>query len=119
MSFPVQKTDEEWRKILTPAEFKCLRQDGTERPGSHDFCRKFPRSGHFVCAGCSFPLFSCEAKFQDDGWPAWDACFWTGDNCHVGTKKAGTCYEVHCNACGGHLGHVFHGEGHTKNNERN
>jgi peptide-methionine (R)-S-oxide reductase len=117
--FAIQKSDAEWRSSLTPMAYRCLRQDGTEPPGSHKLVQQYPKTGHFACGGCDFPLYSVSAKFPDNGWPAWDNCFWTGDECHVGTKYVqSNTYEIHCNQCGGHLGHVFLGENHTPQNER-
>jgi peptide-methionine (R)-S-oxide reductase len=117
--YPVQKSDAEWRGELAPESYRCLRQDGTEPPGTSPLLNEYPKTGHFACGGCGFPLYSVSAKFPDSGWPAWDMCFWTDDQCHVGTKFVQpNVYEIHCNECGGHLGHVFLGERHTESNER-
>ena len=106
-AFEVTKTDAQWREFLTPAQFKVLRQHGTERPGTSPLNRE-KRKGTFACAGCDLPLFSSETKFESGtGWPSFwqplpDAIGTTTDNAFLMTRT-----EVHCRRCGGHLGHVF------------
>jgi peptide-methionine (R)-S-oxide reductase len=105
--FTVTKTEAEWRKILSPAAFKVLRQEDTERPFTSPL-NKEHRKGIFVCAGCDKQLFSSDAKYDSGtGWPS----FWQPLAGGVGTTtdwKIGTPRtEVHCARCGGHLGHVF------------
>src|ERR1700720_383286 len=69
-TFEVQKSEAEWRRILTPAQFNVLRKHDTERPGSSPLDHE-KRKGTFVCAGCDLPLFSSEAKFESHtGWPS-------------------------------------------------
>src|SRR5215216_1398503 len=71
-SFEVQKSEAEWRRILTPAQFNVLRKQATERPGSSPLNNE-KRKGTFACAGCDLPLFSSETKFESNtGWPS----FW-------------------------------------------
>jgi peptide-methionine (R)-S-oxide reductase len=103
----VQKTEDDWRRELTPEQFYVLRQHGTEPPGSSPLNRE-KRPGTFKCAGCGQPLFASDAKFESGtGWPS----FWRPlegavdtsiDRSHFMTRT-----EVHCARCGGHLGHVF------------
>ena len=105
--FEVQKTEEEWRKILTKQQFDVLRKHGTEYPGSSPLNHE-TRKGTFACAGCELPLFSSETKYESGtGWPS----FWQPLPNAIGTSvdKAFlmTRTEVHCRRCGGHLGHVF------------
>ena len=106
-SFEVQKTEEEWRKILTKQQYDVLRKHGTENPGSSALNRE-KRKGVFSCAGCDLPLFSSETKFESGtGWPSFwqplpDAIGTTVDKSFLMTRT-----EVHCRRCGGHLGHVF------------
>jgi len=106
--FQVTKTDEEWRKILTPEQFRVLRQEGTERPFANKYdANKDP--GTYHCAGCDLPLFSSDSKYDSrTGWPS----FWKPiSEKAIGTKTDWKLLhprtEVHCARCGGHLGHVF------------
>ena len=106
-TFPIQKTDEEWRRILTPAQYEVLRGHATESPGSCALLDEH-RGGVFSCAGCGQPLFVAERKFESGtGWPSFfepmeGAIGKTTDRSY-GMKRV----EVHCSQCGGHLGHVF------------
>lgn len=107
-SFPVNRSDAEWRKKLTDAEFRVLREEATERAFSsplHDS----KRDGTYVCAGCANPIYSSKHKYDSGtGWPA----FWQPiKSSAVGTsrdlKLGYPRTEVHCARCGGHLGHIF------------
>lgn len=106
-SFAIQKTEAEWRQRLTPDQFRILRQHGTEAPGSSSL-NKQDAKGTYLCAGCDLPLFSSETKFNSGtGWPSFyqplpDAIGISIDNSLMMTRV-----EVHCQRCGGHLGHVF------------
>lgn len=105
--YPVEKTDEEWRRILTPAQYAVLRGHGTEPPGSCALLQEH-REGTFSCVGCGQPLFVAGRKFESGtGWPSFfepleGALGRTTDRSYGMTR-----IEVHCNRCGGHLGHVF------------
>jgi len=105
--FEVVKTEEEWRRILTPEQFQVLRKHATERPGSCALLQE-KRPGLFTCAGCGQALFKAERKFESGtGWPSFfapieGAIGTTTDGSHFMTRT-----EVHCSRCGGHLGHVF------------
>jgi peptide-methionine (R)-S-oxide reductase len=106
-NFEVQKTEEEWRKILNKQQFEVLRKQGTEYPGSSPLNHE-KRKGTFACAGCDLPLFSSETKFESGtGWPS----FWQPLPNAIGTTVDKALFmtrtEVHCRRCGGHLGHVF------------
>jgi peptide-methionine (R)-S-oxide reductase len=106
-TFEVTKTDEEWRKQLTPEQFRVLRQRGTERAGTSPLNNEH-RRGTFHCAACDLPLFSSETKFESGtGWPS----FWKPLDNAIGTSPDRSLFvtrtEVHCRRCGGHLGHVF------------
>ncbi len=105
--FPVTRTQEEWRRTLTPAQFRVLREHGTERAGSSPLNQE-KREGKFVCAGCGQELFASDTKFESGtGWPS----FWAPIEGAVETTEDRSFFmtrtEVHCNRCGGHLGHVF------------
>jgi peptide-methionine (R)-S-oxide reductase len=105
--FEVYKTEAQWRKILTPAQFEVLRQEGTERPGTSPLTNEH-RPGKFVCAGCDLPLFTAETKFESGtGWPSFYAPIADAVETSVDTSVGATRTEVHCRRCGGHLGHVF------------
>ena len=116
--FPNQKSNAEWRTKLTKSEFYMLRRGGTEGYGDGEYHNFFPRDGYFGCRACAHPLYSATSKFRDCGWDAFDRCFYTGDQCHVGVRADMGGIEIMCNGCGSHLGHVFFGERQTQNNER-
>ena len=106
-TYEVVRSDVQWRETLTPAQFRILRQAGTERPFSSPLDRE-KRPGVFACAGCGLSLFSSETKFDSGtGWPSFwkpleDAVMEESD-ISLGMKRV----EVLCRRCGGHLGHVF------------
>ncbi len=105
--FEVTRTEEEWKRILTPEQFYVLRKEGTERPGSSPLNNE-KRKGTFLCAGCNLPLYSSETKYESGtGWPS----FWKPLDNAIATRQDGSWIwvrtEVHCRRCGGHLGHVF------------
>jgi peptide-methionine (R)-S-oxide reductase len=105
--FPVQKSDEEWRRALTAEQYKVLQHQATERPFTSPLNRE-KRPGTFQCAGCGRRLFDSATKFESGtGWPS----FWQPLDRAVGTRLDRSWLmirtEVHCADCGGHLGHVF------------
>ncbi|KAI3448211.1 hypothetical protein Pfo_004876 [Paulownia fortunei] len=105
----VNKSEEEWRAILSPEQFHILRQKGTEYPSTGQY-DKFYEEGVYQCAGCGTPLYKSTTKFNSGcGWPA----FYEGFPGAISRTPDpdGRRIEITCAACGGHLGHVFKGEG--------
>ena len=106
--FEITKTDEEWRSILTPMQYRVLRQEATEPPFKNKYNANKAK-GTYHCAGCDLPLFSSETKYDSrTGWPS----FWQPiSQSAIGTKTDWKLIyprtEVHCARCGGHLGHIF------------
>jgi len=105
--YEVTLSDAEWKKRLSPAAYRVLRQEDSERPVTSPL-NKEHRKGTFVCAGCDKRLFSSATKYDSGtGWPS----FWQPLAGGIGTStdyKIGLARtEVHCARCGGHLGHVF------------
>ena len=104
----VVKTDEEWASELSPIEFKVLRKEGTERPGTGDLLGN-KKDGIYTCRGCQLPLFDSQTKYKSGtGWPSFyqpinDKNLGTDTDYKLGYERS----EVHCNRCGGHQGHVF------------
>jgi peptide-methionine (R)-S-oxide reductase len=100
-------SDEEWRRRLTPEQYRVLREHGTERAGSSPLDKNYD-PGVYHCAGCGQPLFDAATKFHSgSGWPSFytpleSAVETRTDRSHFMTRT-----EVHCRRCGGHLGHVF------------
>jgi peptide-methionine (R)-S-oxide reductase len=101
------RSEQDWRGVLTPEQFRVLREHGTERAGTSPLNAE-KRAGTFRCAGCGQALFSSDTKFESGtGWPS----FWAPVEGAVATtvdRSYGmTRTEVHCARCKGHLGHVF------------
>lgn len=108
MDYTVTKSDEDWRKELTPEEYAVLRQAATERPWTGELLDEH-REGIYRCKGCGAELFRSDAKFDSHcGWPSFyvpseqDAVELRKD-LSLGMERI----EVVCAACGSHLGHVF------------
>jgi len=114
-SYPFQLSEAEWKQKLNSEEYQVLRKCGTEAYGKGEFCKYFPKDGHFTCKGCSHPLYPATTKFKDAGWDAYATCYYGKDGkSHVGLRQQG---EVCCNNCGSHMGHVFQ-SGESKTGER-
>lgn len=112
MSYPVQKSDDEWRAVLNKEQFRILREKGTETPGSGKFDKHKPSSGVYTCAGCDAPLYKASHKFNSGcGWPAYFDSIPGAVKRFEDTSMFMKRIEIVCSNCGGHLGHVFQGEG--------
>lgn len=119
METSYNKTEEEWKKILTPEQYHVLREKGTERPHSSDLNGLFDE-GTYVCGGCGTELFKSTQKFDGHcGWPSFDGEIGGGDrvkkikDLSFGMVRT----EIVCAKCGGHLGHIFD-DGPTKSGLR-
>ncbi len=104
----VQKTEAEWRELLTPEQFHVMRQKGTERPFSSALNDNH-KDGVYHCAACDAPLFTSEKKFESgSGWPSfWNPVSPEAIEAHEDTSHGMRRVEVLCARCGAHLGHVF------------
>ena len=118
MTEPKERTDAQWRQLLTPFEFHVLREAGTERAGTGALLRE-DRRGVFHCRACGAALFRAEAKFDSGcGWPSFFEAFpqatkRLADDSH-GLQRV----EVRCANCESHLGHVFPDAPQTPTGER-
>ena len=102
------KSDEEWKDILTPEQYRVLREKGTERPGTGLYDQFFVK-GRYYCAACGLELFESSSKFDAGcGWPSFSTPANTGNIDEHSDRAFGMVRtEVVCSRCGGHLGHVF------------
>ena len=106
-SFEVALSEEEWRRRLNPAQYRVLREHGTERAGTSPLDKQYD-PGIYHCAGCGQPLFAAAAKFNSGtGWPSFSAPLDEAVETNTDRSFFMTRTEVHCRRCGGHLGHVF------------
>ncbi|KAI5852835.1 peptide methionine sulfoxide reductase B3 [Morchella snyderi] len=119
MTYPVQKSNEEWQAVLSPEQFRILREKGTERPGTGEY-DKHSQPGVYNCAGCDTPLYKSTTKFNSGcGWPAFYEGIPGAIERHEDRAFGMSRIEIVCKNCGGHLGHVFKGEGYkTPTDER-
>ncbi|EMY79343.1 methionine-R-sulfoxide reductase [Leptospira weilii serovar Ranarum str. ICFT] len=108
MKYEINKSDDEWKKELTPEQYKVLRQKGTEMAFTGALYKNHDK-GNYVCAACGTILFSSETKYESgSGWPSFYQPAKEGtvdeekDSSHGMVRT-----EVLCSKCGGHLGHVF------------
>lgn len=108
MANKVEKTESEWKEILTPEQFTILREKGTEAPFTGKY-NDFKADGTFACAGCGEELFDSATKFDSGtGWPSFYQPF--NGECieeQTDTSHGMVRNEVLCGNCGGHLGHLF------------
>ena len=111
--YTVERTEEEWKAALSPAEYQVLRQAGTERPYVGEYTDT-KTEGVYACRACGAELFTSQTKFDSHcGWPSFfsplagDSVELLEDRSLPGAPRV----EVRCATCGSHLGHVFEGEG--------
>lgn len=106
--FEIEKSEEQWRRELTPEQYRVTREQGTERPFTGEYWDT-TTPGTYRCVGCGEPLYASETKFDAGcGWPS----FWAPVDESVIDTQADHSFgrlrtEVHCRRCGAHLGHVF------------
>jgi peptide-methionine (R)-S-oxide reductase len=106
-SYAVTRSDAEWRRKLTPEQYRVMRAHGTEAPDSCALLLE-KRPGTFSCAGCSQPLFESKRKFESGtGWPSFNDPVAGAVENSVDESYGMVRTEVHCATCGSHLGHVF------------
>lgn len=108
MEKKILKTEDEWKKTLTPEQYRILREKGTERAFTGEYWNNF-EEGIYKCAGCGEVLFNSETKFESGcGWPS----FYQPADSSIIKEQDDFSFAMHrvevlCNKCGGHLGHVF------------
>ena len=103
----IVKSDDEWKKILTPPQYEILRNEGTERAFTSPLNDE-KRAGTYVCAGCDQPLFSSDMKYDSGtGWPSFYKTLPGAIETKLDFKLVYPRKEYHCARCGGHQGHVF------------
>jgi len=106
-SSEIIKSEQEWREVLTPEQFRVLRKHGTERAGTSPLDKTYVE-GTYVCAACGLPVFTSNTKFDSGtGWPSFFAPIEGAVDTSIDRSLFSTRTEVHCHRCGGHLGHVF------------
>jgi peptide-methionine (R)-S-oxide reductase len=103
----VKKTDEEWKKVLTPEQYNIMRMKGTEMPFTGEYVDS-KEKGEYDCAACGNQLFASDAKFNSQtGWPSFDKALPGSIEMHEDYDLGVLRVEVACSHCGAHLGHVF------------
>ncbi|MEL7213481.1 MAG: peptide-methionine (R)-S-oxide reductase MsrB [Pseudomonadota bacterium] len=106
-TFEVTRTDAEWRAMLTNAQYRVMRKEGTERAFSSPLDKEY-RDGEYHCRGCDLHIYSSKTKYDSGtGWPS----FYASEPGAIGTKTDFKLVyprtECHCRRCGSHLGHIF------------
>ena len=103
----IEKSDNEWRTQLDPAEYQVLRKEGTERPFSSSLNKEYGE-GVYSCLGCGLPIFTSETKFDSGtGWPSFHSAIEGSLETRTDYKLILPRTEYHCTRCGSHHGHVF------------
>ena len=115
--YKVQKSDDEWKKILSDEEYRVLINKGTEYPGTGEY-NIHMKEGIYNCKGCDNPLFTSDQKFESNcGWPSFDNAIEGSVEYKNDYTLGMTRVEILCTNCGGHLGHVFN-DGPTESGKR-
>ena len=105
--FEVTRTDAEWRAMLTPLQYRVMREEGTERAGSSPLDKVYD-AGIYHCRGCDQALYSSQHKYDSGtGWPSFFDVLPDAIGTHDDTRFFMTRTECHCDRCGSHLGHIF------------
>jgi len=107
MDKKVNKTETEWKEILSPQQYYVLREKGTDRPGDSGYTKHFEK-GTYHCAACNAQLFESNTKYESHcGWPSFDDAIKGTVDFNLDTTVGMTRTEITCTNCGGHLGHIF------------
>ncbi len=107
MDKKVNKTETEWKEILSPQQYYVLREKGTDRPGDSGYTKHFEK-GTYHCAACNAQLFKSNTKYESHcGWPSFDDAIKGTVDFNLDTTVGMTRTEITCTNCGGHLGHIF------------
>jgi len=107
MEKKANKTEAEWKEILTPQQYYVLREKGTDKPGNYGYTKHFEK-GTYHCAACDAQLFVSNTKYESHcGWPSFDDAIDGTVDFILDTTHGMTRTEITCTNCGGHLGHIF------------
>lgn len=107
MKYKVTKSNQEWKAILSPAQFHVIREKGTEQPGTGEYNLNF-KEGSYACAACGAILFNSNNKYESHcGWPSFDEAIEGTVEYKKDSSLSRIRTEILCANCGGHLGHVF------------
>ena len=106
-NYPIQKSEEEWRKLLSNEEYRVLREQGTEYPNTGEYNVHY-ENGTYICKGCNQPLYESASKFDSGcGWPSYDQSIEGAIEYRKDSSLGMVRVEIVCSNCGGHQGHVF------------
>jgi len=101
------KTEAEWKEILSPQQYYVLREKGTDRPGNYGYTNTFDK-GTYFCAACNAQLFKSDSKYESHcGWPSFDDAIKGAVGFKKDVSHGMIRTEITCNNCQGHLGHIF------------
>jgi peptide-methionine (R)-S-oxide reductase len=107
MNRPIPKSEEEYKEMLTPEQYRVLREKATEAPFTGEYLHE-KADGTYECRACGNPLFGSDAKFDSGtGWPSFDTALPGAIEEHRDASQAMERTEITCARCGSHLGHVF------------